>query len=27
MAGEAPQPWWAFSKERKEVLAKDPLTL
>ena len=27
MAGEAAQPWWAFSKERKETLAKDPLTL
>ncbi|MCD9085349.1 helix-hairpin-helix domain-containing protein [Stenotrophomonas sp. SY1] len=27
MAGEAPQPWWAFSKERKAAMAKEPLTL
>ena len=27
MAGEAPRPWWDFSKERKETLARDPLKL
>ena len=28
MAGDSPQPWWAYSKERKETLAKEtPLTL
>ncbi|SMQ97489.1 mitomycin resistance protein [Xanthomonas fragariae] len=28
MEGEAPQPWWAFSKERKALLASEaPLSL
>ena len=27
MAGEAPRPWWDYSKERKAALAKEPLTL
>ncbi|MBD9536037.1 mitomycin resistance protein [Stenotrophomonas sp. ATCM1_4] len=28
MAGDSPQPWWAYSKERKETLAREaPLTL
>ncbi len=27
MEGGDPQPWWAFSRERKAALARDPLTL
>ncbi|MEG1679048.1 MAG: helix-hairpin-helix domain-containing protein [Stenotrophomonas sp.] len=28
MGGDAPQPWWAYSKERKATLAKEaPLTM